>query len=422
MREKQHDLDQNVRLSNSKPPDFSHSILPRPIIYLLIFLLGAGIALLGNALISHNQPSSTQQTRTLPTTAPTYSTSPPANQLPSPPVTNSIASVVQQVGPAVVRINSTRTVTRQLPDAFSDPIFRQFFGSNTPPSSREVIRGLGSGFIINADGQILTNAHVIDGADTVTVSLKDGRTFKGKVLGEDPVTDIAVVKIPAENLPTVSLGNSDQLQPGDQAIAIGNPLGLDNTVTSGIISAKGRTLSEKRVDFLQTDAAINPGNSGGPLLNSRGQVIGVNTAIIQGAQGIGFAIPINTAKRIANQLIAHGKVSHSYMGVEMVTLTPEIKQAINSNPESGLRLETDKGVLVAKVLPDSPAAKAGVRSGDIIQKIDGQEVTDSRTVQELVDTKPVGSDLQLGLRRQGQNLNLSVRTEQLPVNNAQQQQ
>jgi Do/DeqQ family serine protease len=413
MSHNQRDFENDLKYSNDQFRGFSRSTTPQPAIYLLIFLLGGGVALLGDYLVSH-QPSSNSTPEALSASTPAY----PATSVnrAATTVTNSIASVVQQVGPAVVRINSTRTVTHNLPDGFNDPVFRQFFGSDTPNlSSKEIIRGIGSGFIINADGQILTNAHVVNGADIVTVTLKDGRTFKGKVLGEDPVTDVAVVKIPAEHLPTVSLGNSEQLRPGDEAIAIGNPLGLDNTVTAGIISAKGRTISDKRVDFLQTDAAINPGNSGGPLLNSQGQVIGINTAIIQGAQGIGFAIPINTVKRIANQLIAHGKVEHAYVGIEMVTLSPEVKQAINSNPNSGLTVETDKGVLIAKVLPNSPAAKAGLRSGDIIQKIDGQEVTDSKTVQELVDTKPVGSHLQLQLRRQGQTLNLSVKTEALPT-------
>ncbi len=413
MRPNQRDFENDLKHSNDQFRGFSRSTPPQPAIYLLIFLLGAGVALLGEYLVSH-QPSSNSTPKALSVSTlahPTTSVSRAATT-----VTNSIASVVQQVGPAVVRINSTRTVIHNSPDGFNDPVFRQFFGLDLPnSSSKEIIRGIGSGFIINADGQILTNAHVVNGVDMVTVTLKDGRTFKGKVLGEDPVTDVAVVKIPAEHLPTVTLGNSDQLRPGDEAIAIGNPLGLDNTVTAGIISAKGRTISDKRVNFLQTDAAINPGNSGGPLLNSQGQVIGINTAIIQGAQGIGFAIPINTAKRIANQLIAHGKVEHAYVGIEMVTLSPEVKQAINSNPNSGLTVETDKGVLIAKVLPDSPAAKAGLRSGDVIQKIDGQTVTDSKTVQELVDTKPVGSNLQLQLLRQGQTLNLSVQTEALPV-------
>lgn len=334
---------------------------------------------------------------------------------------NFVTAVVQRVGPAVVRIDASKTVKTELPDEFNDPFFRRFFGEEIPSlPEKRVERGTGSGFIISADGRILTNAHVVDGADTVTVILKDGRRFKGKVVGEDELTDVAVVKIDAKNLPTVTLGNSDQLQPGQWAIAIGNPLGLDNTVTTGIISAIGRNSSligagDKRVDFIQTDAAINPGNSGGPLLNDRGEVIGMNTAIIQGAQGLGFAIPINTAKRIANQIIATGKAQHPYLGIQMVGLTPELKQNINSDPNSGLSVSEDKGVLVVKVMPNSPAAKAGIRAGDVIQKINGQEVTDASSIQKAVDNSQIGANLRIQLRRQGQTLNLAVQTGAFPT-------
>ncbi|RCJ32015.1 hypothetical protein A6770_19415 [Nostoc minutum NIES-26] len=206
--------------------------------------------------------------------------------------TNFIATAVEKTGSAVVRIDSTRTLS-----------------SRYTQSGRRVARGTGSGFIIKSNGFILTNAHVVDGADTVKVTLKDGRSFTGRVLGADRATDVAVVQIQANNLPAVSIGNSDQLKPGEWAIAIGNPLGLDNTVTVGIISGTGRSsralgTRDRSVGFIQTDAAINPGNSGGPLLNQSGQVIGINTAIIQGAQGLGFAIPINQAQQIATQLIA----------------------------------------------------------------------------------------------------------------------
>ncbi|MBF2062819.1 MAG: trypsin-like peptidase domain-containing protein [Calothrix sp. C42_A2020_038] len=205
---------------------------------------------------------------------------------------NFIAAAVERTGPAVVRIDSARSI--QSPSSFN---------------GRRVARGTGSGFIFRRDGLILTNAHVVGGADRVTVTLKDGRRYPGRVLGEDRSMDVAVVQIQASNLPTVNMGNSDQLRPGEWAIAIGNPLGLDNTVTVGIISGTGRNSRNigargRDINFIQTDAAINPGNSGGPLLNQRGQVIGINTAIIQGAQGLGFAIPINQAQQIANQLIA----------------------------------------------------------------------------------------------------------------------
>jgi S1-C subfamily serine protease len=283
-----------------------------------------------------------------------------------------------------------------------------------------VERGTGSGFIISADGQILTNAHVVDGADTVNVILKDGRSFQGKVLGEDPITDVAVVKIQAENLPIVTLGNSDQLLPGEWAIAIGNPLGLDNSVTAGIISATGRSSREvgvpdKRIGFIQTDAAINPGNSGGPLLNAAGEVIGMNTAIISGAQGLGFAIPINNAQEIAQQLIATGKAEHAYLGIEMATLTPEIKQLVNGDANSKIRVNVNEGILINGVIPTSPAAKAGFRPGDVIEKINNQPMVKSEDVQKLVQNTKVGALLQVEVNRNGKLVTVEVRPGNLPV-------
>jgi S1-C subfamily serine protease len=237
-------------------------------------------------------------------------------------------------------------------------------------------------------------------------------------MGVDPVTDVAVVKINAKDLPTVSIGNSDQLQPGQWAIAIGNPLGLNNTVTEGIISATGRSsgvvgFPNERVNFIQTDAAINPGNSGGPLLNAEGQVIGMNTAIIQGAQGIGFAIPINTAKAIANQLIAKGEVNHPFLGIQMVTLTPEVKNTLNNDPNSSITTNQDRGVLIIKVQPDSPADKAGIRAGDVITQMNGQPVKTGDQVQQVVNGIQVGDQLQLNLNRNGQTLNLTVKAGRL---------
>ncbi|QIR37863.1 PDZ domain-containing protein [Tolypothrix sp. PCC 7910] len=381
---------------------------------LSLVLLGSGMTLAGGYLAGHPQKLS-QSASNLAVS--------PVNA--APPITagtdpNFVTEVVQRVGPAVVRINSSRTVKTQLPEEFNDPFFRRFFGSQLPQGN-QVQRGTGSGFIIGKDGRILTNAHVVDGADTVTVILKDGRSFQGKVLGKDELTDVAVVKIQADNLPTVTIGNSDQLQPGQWAIAIGNPLGLDNTVTTGIISATGRSssqigASDKRVEFIQTDAAINPGNSGGPLLNSRGEVIGMNTAIIQGAQGLGFSIPINTAQRISNQLTATGKAQHPYLGIQMVGLTPELKQNINSDPNSGLSVAEDKGVLVVKVVPNSPAAKAGIRAGDVIQKLNGQTVTDASSIQKAVDNSEIGGDVRLELRRNGQNVSVAVQPGAFPTN------
>lgn len=338
---------------------------------------------------------------------------------------NFIVGVVQQVGPAVVRIDSSRTVRNQVPSIFRDPFFRQFFGSDfpTPPATR-VERGQGSGFIIRSDGLILTNAHVVSGADRVTVTLTNGQQLQGQVMGADPLTDVAVVKVNSTNLPTVRLGNSDQLRPGEWAIAIGNPLGLDNTVTVGIISATGRSsaavrVPDKRVSFIQTDAAINPGNSGGPLLNQRGEVIGMNTAIIGGAQGLGFAIPINTAQRIADRLITTGKVDHPYLGINMIGLTPEVRQQINSDSSSGLRIQDDRGVLVAQVLPNSPAARAGMRPGDIILRVNGQAVSKAEDVQRAVESSAIGGTLQVELRRRGQLIILAVSPGAFPTKAAQ---
>ncbi|MGM3306836.1 HhoA/HhoB/HtrA family serine endopeptidase [Anabaena sp. WFMT] len=331
---------------------------------------------------------------------------------------NFVVGVVQKVGGAVVRIDSARTITSQAPDQFSDPFFRRF--ERVPQERQRVERGSGSGFIINSSGQILTNSHVVDGADQVTVTLKDGRTFDGKVLGEDPVTDVAVIKIEANNLPTLALGNSNVLQPGEAVIAIGNPLGLNNTVTSGIISATERSssaigASDKRVDYLQTDAAINPGNSGGPLLNIRGEVIGMNTAIIQGAQGLGFAIPINTVQKISQELITTGKVDHPYLGVEMITLTPEIKERILSRSRGRVNLVAEQGVLLVRIVSNSPAAIGGLRPGDVIKTINNQPVNKIEEVQKLVENTKVGNPLQIQVERDGKVAQLIVKPAPLPV-------
>ncbi|BAZ20761.1 peptidase S1 and S6 chymotrypsin/Hap [Kalymmatonema gypsitolerans NIES-4073] len=347
--------------------------------------------------------------RTIDTTSTNVSIVPSSNN------PNFVVGVVQKVGPAVVRIDASRTVVSQIPDNFDDPIVRRFFGSQ--PRER-VEQGSGSGFIINSGGQILTNSHVVNGAEIVKVKLKDGRSFDGRVMGEDPVTDVAVIKIEANNLPTVSLGNSEVLQPGEAVIAIGNPLGLDYTVTSGIISAIGRSSSDigatdKRVDFIQTDAAINPGNSGGPLLNARGDVIAMNTAIIRGAQGLGFAIPISTAQKIAQELIAKGRVEHPYLGIQMVTLNPEVKEKVKSR--LGINLATDKGVLLVDVVPRSPAASAGLKEGDVIQSIENQSVSTIEEVQKIVENSKIGFPVKLQVLRNGQTTQIAVKPAPLPV-------
>jgi Do/DeqQ family serine protease len=334
---------------------------------------------------------------------------------------NFIADAVERVGPAVVRIDASRTVRTSRNEIFDDPVFRQFFGdafgSEVPQERQE--SGTGSGFIISTDGLVVTNAHVIARADTVTVTLRDGREYSGKVLGADPLTDLAVIRIQANNLPVAPLGNSEQLRPGEWAIAIGNPLGLDNTVTAGIISATGRTsadvgIPDKRVGFIQTDAAINPGNSGGPLLNQRGEVIGVNTAIRRQAQGLGFAIPINKAQTITQQLIVKGKVSHPFLGIQMRTLTAAVKKNLNEDPERPVDIKTDKGVLVYRVGRNTPAAKAGMKRGDVILKINGQSVTTVDQVQANVDRVNVGNQVPVEVNRNGQLVTLQVTPEEFP--------
>lgn len=396
--------------------------LPKKLAFLSLILLGSTATLGCNALNSEASASSNSIKAEASPAAPIAAV--PANIIPSQDA-NFVTRVVQQVGPAVVRINSSRTVRNQVPDEIPEQ-FRRFFGSDLPvqPGNR-VERGSGSGFIFGSDGRILTNAHVVDGADTVTVKLKDGREFVGKVLGVDTVTDVAVVKVEANNLPVVSLGKSEELQPGEWAVAIGNPLGLDNTVTVGIISATGRSsadvgVPDKRVSFIQTDAAINPGNSGGPLLNQRGQVIGMNTAIIQGAQGLGFAIPIDRAQQIAEQLATSGKAEHPYLGVRMLTVTPDVKAEFNKNPNKNLRLTEDKGVLVLGVAKNSPAAQAGVRVADVIKKINGQEVTDASSVQQIVEKSTVGTKMQVELSRGGQPVTVALTTGAFPANENQQ--
>ena len=339
----------------------------------------------------------------------------------TPQSTSFVSAAVNRVGPAVVRIDTERTITRNPDPFYSDPFFRRFFGDSFPTQPFEQrLQGQGSGFIVDSNGTILTNAHVVENADRVTVILKDGRSFDGEVAGVDEVTDLAVVKINirGEGLPTAPLGNSDQVQVGDWAIAVGNPLGLDNTVTLGIVSTLNRSsamvgIPDKRLDFIQTDAAINPGNSGGPLLNERGEVIGINTAIRANAMGIGFAIPINQAKDIMPILERGEQVSHPYLGVQIASLTPDLARRSNSDPNSTVTLPEVNGVLIVGVVPNSPAASAGLRRGDVVTQIEGQPVTTADQLQSMVDRSRTGQSLRLTVKRGNQTQQLSVRTAEL---------
>lgn len=331
-----------------------------------------------------------------------------------------VAAAVDRVGTAVVRIDTERTITRQPDPMLSDPFFRRFFGDSIYPQGgyEERLQGQGSGFIVNSDGTILTNAHVVADADRVTVLLKDGRRLEGTVRGVDEVTDLAVVKVNEAGLPVASLADSDQVQVGDWAIAVGNPFGLDNTVTLGIVSTLNRSsalagIPDKRLDFIQTDAAINPGNSGGPLLNEDGEVIGINTAIRANAAGIGFAIPINKAKEVIPQLARGEKVTHPYLGVQIATLTPELAKQNNDDPNAVMALPEVAGVLVVAVVPSSPAANAGIRRGDVITQIDGQAITDAEQLQMLVDRSGIGKSLRVSVKRGNTTQQVSVRTAEL---------
>lgn len=333
-----------------------------------------------------------------------------------------VAGAVRRVGPAVVRIDTERTITRQAPDPFmDDPFLRDFFGGLPRQPQEERLRGQGSGFIIDNTGNILTNAHVVNGADKVVVTLKDGRSFEAIVEGVDEVTDLAVVKIDdteGDVLPVAALGDSDQVQVGDWAIAVGNPLGLDNTVTLGIISTLKRSSNSvgipgKRLEFIQTDAAINPGNSGGPLVNQQGEVIGINTAIRADAMGIGFAIPINKAKEIKDMLARGEAIAHPYIGVQIANLTPDMAQRNNADINSGLYLPEVEGVLVIRVLEGTPAADAGLRRGDVILAVNGDPIRSADALQLKVENTRIGDTLQLAIQRGERPLTLEVKTAEL---------
>jgi S1-C subfamily serine protease len=385
-----------------------------------LLFLGGAAGVLGNQYINQKIPEKSQNS---PEIVPASLPIPPIASSSSSENVNFIALAVQKVGPAVVRIDSAREVADQVPEELKQPFFRRFFGSEIPTPKEHLERGTGSGFLISQDGLLLTNAHVVEGVERVKVTLKNGRTYQGQVLGVDSMTDVAVVKIEDRNLPMVSFGKAEALIPGEWAIAIGNPLGLDNTVTVGIISALGRTSSEvgvpdKRVRFIQTDAAINPGNSGGPLLNSQGEVIGINTAIRADAQGLGFAIPIETARKVAAQLSSKGKAEHPYIGIHMVTLSPELRGQLNQTKEFGVQVTREDGVIVLRVVENSPAAKAGIRPGDIIAKVSGKTVQTASDVQEGVEKSSIGGDLDIEIDREGKLLTLKVQPGVFPATTA----
>lgn len=373
-------------------------------------ILGASLVLgviqftgLGAAL---QAPRAQQQTT--PEAAPT-----PAAPLPADPtmigMEDATIKVVERVGPAVAMITTTE-----------ERLVWDFFGFQ--PSRRE-IQGLGSGVLFRRDGgtyYVLTNAHVVGKASRISVMLSDGRKFPARVVGSDTMTDLAVLEINGTNLPLAQLGRSSNLRVGQTAIAIGNPLGqqFQNTVTTGVISALGRTLEvdpQQGVvlyNMIQTDASINPGNSGGPLLDSQGRVIGINSAIIQQAQGIGFAIPVDTARDIASQLIANGRVRRPYLGITYIPLSPDV--AAQLEQQYNLRLAVEKGLFIYRVVNGSPAHAGGLRPGDVIIRVGGQEVVTGEELGRVLNRTPIGHKLEFVVNRSGQVLKSTITVGETP--------
>src|SRR5271168_3286877 len=330
---------------------------------------------------------------------------------------NGFSAVIKPALPAVVNIRTSKLVKsqgNQMSPFFNDPTFRQFFGDQfgggKPHQERE--QALGSGVIVTPDGTILTNNHVIDGASDIKVQLSDKREFKAKLVGADPKTDIAVLKIEASGLPTLPLGDSSQLNVGDLIFAIGDPFGIGETATMGIVSATGRGQLgiEDYENFIQTDAAINPGNSGGAMIDIHGNLVGVNTAILShgsgGNEGVGFAIPMSMAKPVMDQILAHGKVVRGYLGVHIQDLSPEIAKAFNYNMSGG--------ALIGDVSPNTPASKAGLQKGDVIVKLNGQAESDSNDLRNTISQMAPGTSVKLDIWRDGKTQPFTVTLGELP--------
>lgn len=325
----------------------------------------------------------------------------------------SYAQAVERAAPAVVKISTAKVVTINPPPFFSDPAFRQFFGGGNDlirPRQR-VETGLGSGVIVSNKGYLLTNNHVIKGADKIQVALSDGRTAPAKIIGTDVDTDLAVLKIELDQLPIITLADSNALQVGDITLAIGNPYGVGQTVTMGIVSATGRKKLGINTfeNFIQTDAAINPGNSGGALVDANGNLIGINTAIFSrsgGSQGIGFAIPSNMARDVLEEILEFGRPRRGWLGVEAHAVTPSIAKAID--------MPKPAGVIIAGVMRNGPAHKAGIQPGDVVLEINGSKITDARDALTAISRNKPGSQLKLKIFRKGKNLTLTATVIERP--------
>ena len=333
---------------------------------------------------------------------------------------NFVSDAVKKVGPAVVRIDTERLVERQQFDpTLLDPLLRDLLGEPGVAPDRE--RGQGSGVIIDKDGLVLTNAHVVERVDNVSVTLADGTNREGQVLGTDSITDLALVKIENQKDSSYApLGDSEELEVGDWAIALGTPYGLEKTVTLGIVSSLHRDInalgfSDKRLDLIQTDAAINPGNSGGPLINSNGQVIGINTLVRSGpGAGLGFAIPINLAKNVSEQLLENGEVIHPYLGVQLISLNPKIAKEYNKDPNSLVQLPERSGALIQSVIPNSPAEKAGLRRGDLVIAAENILIEEPKTLLDEVEKAQIGKIFLLNVLRDNKEIKVNIKPEALP--------
>ncbi|MDR2178960.1 MAG: Do family serine endopeptidase [Synergistaceae bacterium] len=331
----------------------------------------------------------------------------------SPYTDNPVVQIVKNVSPAVVNID-VETVSKRssVPFPFQDdPFFKRFFGEEFRRFSRSVpMKGRGSGFIVTKEGQILTNNHVVEGADKITVTLSDGKTYEAQVLGKDPTFDLAVIKIdPESDLTILELGDSDSIEVGEWVVAIGNPYGFEHTVTVGVISAKNRSIHAQGINFdgfLQTDAAINPGNSGGPLIDMDGKVIGINTAIVPYAQGLGFAIPVDMAKQIMNDLIAYGKVKRGWLGISVQNLTKEFADAYDIDEESG--------IVVGDVFSGSAAERAGLQRGDVIVSVNNETIKDVQWFVNKVRSQAPGATLKLKVIRNGKSTTVTAKLDEIP--------
>jgi Do/DeqQ family serine protease len=330
---------------------------------------------------------------------------PTTGPLPQAARIGSYHDAVQRATPSVVNISTSKEIRSPRHPLLNDPIFRRFFGDQLQENEAQRASSLGSGVIVSASGYVLTNHHVVEGADEIEVALHDGKRLLAKVVGSDPETDLAVLRVSAENLPAISFGSSDALRVGDIVLAIGNPFNLGHTVTSGIVSALGRSGLGMATfeNFIQTDAAINPGNSGGALIDAGGNLVGVNTLIISrtgSAMGIGFAIPVSTAKTVLEQIVKSGSVTRGWIGVEVQEITPALADSF--------KLGSQRGALIAGVLRNGPADKAGVKPGDVLVEVQGKPVADPTAMLNLIAALPPGAPAKMKLKRQGKDVDFTI--------------